>query len=63
MYTSVQFHLNNWCLIKICTVECKVEVWAKRGAGFVFYSVLGLILRADIVVQLNFVRTQRDANS
>lgn len=47
VYTSVQFHLNNWlwCLIKICAVEHKVEVWAKRGAGFVFHSVLGLVLR------------------
>lgn len=44
VYVSVQFHLNNWLwyMIKICTVEHKVEVWAKRGAGFVFHSALGL---------------------
>lgn len=65
VYVSVQFHLNNWlwCQIKIRAAEHEVEMWSKREAGFVFHSVLGLVLRTDTAVQMNFVKRQRYPNS
>lgn len=65
VYVSLQFHLNNclWRQVKIWAAEHEVEVWSKREAGFVFHSVLGLVLRADTAVQMNFVKRQRYPNS